>query len=278
MTTSLMQLQNELQAYILENEAQVEKEIIPPANSSAKIRLDVYREGYYLRLIEILALDFPNIKKLLGDTAFDKLSRAYIDAYPSNQFSVRTFGRHFEKFLSNRPDCEPVLPEIAKFEWAIAEVQDEADAVPLTIEEMAKIPPEAWAGMRFSLHPSVQVLSFFYNAPEIWRAIDSNEKPPEAQHQDTPKYWLVWRFEFLSYFNSLTEQESHMFKAIQAGKAFAEICEDLCQWFEDEEVVQFAAGVLRTWVSEGLFSAVNYEISVATSFPEGVSETTSTVA
>jgi hypothetical protein len=259
MSPPLKQLQENFQAYILDGNDAIKSEIISTDNAPTNIRLDVYRNGYRLRLLEILSVDFPVIKKLVGEGAFDKLGLEYIDAYPSNHFSVRLFGRHFNKFLASHPNSEPILPEMATFEWRLSQIQDAADAPQLTIEGMSKISPESWAMMRFMLHPTVQWLPFFYNTPDVWKAIDQDQEKPAVTLQETPIYWLFWRYEHEVYFAPIAEQELMMIKAIQAGKTFGEICEELCEELDEEQVIQFAAGTLRTWVGDGIFSEVNLE-------------------
>lgn len=257
--TSLNELQESFQAYMLEADQRIQQYIAPTANNSTIERLDVYRDGYYLRLLDILAIDYPVIKTIVGEEAFDELGREYIDIYPSNHFSIRIFGRHFSKFLSNQRTLDPMLAEMAKFEWMLVETQDAADGPQLTLEAMGQVPPEAWASMQFKLHPSLQLLPFYYNAPELWKAVDQQQERPPTKYQEQSVYWMFWRVEITPYFAPLSEPQLCMIHSIQADKNFGVICELLCEWFEDEEVVQFAAGTLRTWISENLLSEVQFE-------------------
>lgn len=257
--TPLHELQESFQAYMLEADARIQQYIAATANNSTIERLDVYRDGYYLRLVDILAIDYPVLKVIAGEELFDKLGREYVDIYPSNHFSVRVFGRHFNKFLTNQRTLEPMLAEMAKFEWMLVETQDASDGPHLTLEAMAQIPPEAWASMQFKLHPSFQLLPFYSNAPDLWKAIDQQQERPATKYQDEPVYWMFWRSEITPYFAPLSAPELGMINAIQAGKNFGENCELLCEWFEDEEVVQFAAGTLRAWIRDGIVSEVHFE-------------------
>jgi hypothetical protein len=253
---NLQQLQESFQAYILENEENILDEIKTSATISAIQRLDVYREGYYLRLIDILIMDFETLKKMLGDELFDQLARQYIDTYSSNHFSVRYFGRHFAKFLESNASVAPIYSEMAKFEWALSSAHDAQDAPHLSVDDISKISPELWAEMRFALHPSIELLPFFSNAPEIWRNIDAGGEVAEVKYQSEPHYWLVWRFNLQTFFIPLNQPELVMLQSIQTGKTFSAVCEDLCDWLAEEEVIQFAASTLRNWVTEGIFSKV----------------------
>lgn len=255
---SLKQLENKFSAYMLEGDESILNEIINTPGAPAELRMDVYRNAYYLRLTDILAMDYVILKEWLGHEEFNKLAAEYIDTYPSNQFSIRIFGRHFSQFLATQATLAPFLKELAAFEWKIAEILDATDAPQITFEDVTKIPPESWGEMQFTLHSSVQYLPFSYNVPEIWQAMKEKQHRLEASQNDLPTQWLFWRFTQEVYFNSLNEPQFAMLQGIQSGKNFGEICEDLTEYFAaEEEVIQFAAGNMRSWVEQGLFSAVN---------------------
>lgn len=263
MNMPLSELQECFLAYILEADDRMPQHIAAPANNSTIERLDVYRDGYYLRLLEILTVDYPVIKTILGEEGFDTLGREYIDAYPSTHFSVRVFGRHLSKFITSQRTYDPMLVEMASFEWMLGATQDAPDAPHLTFEAMAQVPPESWASMQFKLHPSLQLLPFYYNVPEIWKAVDQQQEQPSVTHLDEPAYWRFWRLGITPYFAPLSPPELCMLHSIQADKNFSDICELLCEWFEDEEVVQFAAGTLRTWINDCIISDMRFEAAVA---------------
>lgn len=51
---TLKELQEGMQAFVLEKNTDVAEDIIKPENMDSVARLQVYRNAYYLRLIEIL--------------------------------------------------------------------------------------------------------------------------------------------------------------------------------------------------------------------------------
>ena len=65
--------------------------------------LDVYRDGYALRLIEVLTIDYPGVLAMAGPADFDHMARAYIAAHPSHHPSVRWFGKGLADFLAATP-------------------------------------------------------------------------------------------------------------------------------------------------------------------------------
>ncbi len=258
MTKSLKQIQEDLLAYILEGKKDIFASVVDTTQASAQDRLHVYRDAYYLRIIEILSHDYIVLKKMLGEEEFNKLATSYINAYPATHASIRIYGRYLSKFLSNCPNYEPVYTEMARFEWALATAFDAADACTISFDDIMQIPGEAWGYLQFVPHPAVKIETFDYNTPEIWSAINTeNPEIPPITLLSTPASYIIWRKEFNFVFAALNEPQADMMQNIFAGKTFAEICESLCQWLPEEEVAQFAAGNLRNWVEEGMFTATH---------------------
>jgi hypothetical protein len=256
--TSLRQLQEQFQTYVHQQKAGIEGKIIDAPQISVHERVEIYREGYYLRLIDILEREFSALKNLLGKTEFDQLCHEYIDTYPSTHFSVRTYGRYMVTFLSRRANSDPLHVELADFEWAFGKVIDAPDGPQLSVDDMVKIPPEAWMDLRLEFHPSMRMVPLRFNTPAIWQALFNNNPElfpvPAQESAEQPLDWLVWRFNQQAHYHPVTPEQSVMIRAIQENKSFPEICEALCDCMEVDQVAQFAGSTLREWVSLGLIS------------------------
>src|SRR3989338_4448886 len=241
------------QAYMLEKEPSILNQIITEGRASREVRLNVYSNAYYLRLIEILEGDFPILCKLLGEEKFNQFGRDYVNDYPSNYFSVGTFSRNFSKFLASNTSLDPIYAEIANLEWHLSEVLYAANAKVLTLEDLKKIPAEEWINMKLTFHPSVRTLYFSYNAPEIYKACNEDQLKSEIKQYQTSQNWLVWRRDLRGYFCSLTSEENWIRQAIERNQNFGEICEGLCEFLSENQVGEFAATTLSKWISEGMF-------------------------
>jgi len=57
--------------------------VLPSKTLTAHQRVDVYREMYWLRLREALAIDYPELQRYLGNEGFDALCDEYVNQYPS---------------------------------------------------------------------------------------------------------------------------------------------------------------------------------------------------
>jgi hypothetical protein len=156
--------------------------------------------------------------------------------------------------LKTQTDVDPYYLEMAAFEWELQQVLNTEDAPQITVADMAQVPPEQWGDMQLSIHPSVRSLPFHYNIAEVWKCLTNNEMPPAFTLQDEMPTCLFWRFDLKAYFVALNPHQTWMLQALREGKTFGEVCEGLCKWLPEEEVVQFAAQTLYNWISEGVCS------------------------
>lgn len=255
--TGLKDLQEQFQNFVLENQEAFENQVTDLDKTDGRSGMNVYQNGYYLRLLEVLELDYPILLKMVGEKQFDDWGRAYIKTYPSSRFTVRHFGQNFDKFLANQSSAEPIHVEMARFEWYLEIVMDKLDGPYLTIDDLSKIPPEKWINIGFTVHPSVTMTKLYSNVPMIWAAYNNEEKEiPAPEFADTPKQWVFWRYNTHGYYLGLTNEQYAMFNLLLEGKSFGEICEELCENMQPEEVAQFAGVTLRNWIADGIISTV----------------------
>ena len=126
----LAELQERLQADIMQRSGSTLPEIrTPPGRDKAK-RLAVYQSAYKLRLIEILGLSHEKLWAYLGDEQFHEMADRYFDACPSSHPNARFVSARLPQFLATdgRYTGQPVLAEIAAIEEALEDVFDAADA------------------------------------------------------------------------------------------------------------------------------------------------------
>jgi hypothetical protein len=255
----LASLQGDFQQYLLEGSSSaVEPHVVGTARVPVATRLAIYGDGYVSRLLEALEANFPVLGELLGEDDFQTLGTAYVRSYPSPFFSIRYYGNALADFLASDPQyaSAPVLAELARWEWAMTEVFDAADADPILVEDLARIAPDEWAQLRFDWHSSVRRLALVWNAPQIWKAVSEHTEPPEFTLRTDPMEWLLWRQDLRTYFRSLSDEEVAALEAGRAGQSFGELCALLSASLGEEQAPAKAAGFLRNWVESGLITAV----------------------
>lgn len=247
------------QDYVLGTESGFAGEIAGADDAFRRTRLDIYRNAYRLRLLEVLGNDFPVLKSHAGDEWFEAAALRYIEDRPSVFRNVRWFGAGFPGFLHEKAGHagRPVLAELARFEWMLGLAFDAADQETTGFEEVASVAPEAWPGLRFISHASLQVLELRTNAVAIWKSIAGDEPGKPAEAASERQSWAIWRKDLSPYFRSLAADEAWALCAMREGSSFGEICAGLCDWVAEEEAAPRAAQLLRGWVDDGWIAGLN---------------------
>ena len=254
----LRQLQREMQSGLLEGRSAIEAHIADTPPLTTEARLGIYRHAYVARLIEALQNYYPVLYQILGDEDFEALGAAFVRTHPSVHRSIRWYGQEVAAFLRvELPFAEqPILAEIACFEWRLAESFDSADAVVLDRAALASVEPAEWADLTFRFHPSVQRLTLEWNTVAVWKAISAEEAPPAPERSANAIEWLIWRRNLENYFRSLDSEEITALDAALEGCNFAQVCDALSQQLPAEEVPLRAASLIATWLDGGLLSGL----------------------
>jgi hypothetical protein len=258
---SLADLQRAFQDYVLVSGDSFKAAVRDTRKADRATLLDVYRDGYALRLIEVLTNDFPGVVAMAGPDDFDQLARAYIAAHPSRHPSVRWFGGGLADFIATTPpyDKSPAAAEMARFEWALGEAFDRPDDRPVTADTIMAVPPEAWETIAFAPLPSLRLLRFDYDVPPAWQRRDEVEAGMlEVARTDEPLAWVIWRPEHISNFRSLQPDEAAMLAAMIERQPFPALCEALLPFVEEDQAASRAAGLLRSWVEEGMIGTFSH--------------------
>lgn len=251
----LSQLQSAMQQHIVENDSAILREVTGPDDAFRQTRLRIYYSAYRLRLAAALATDYGALKHWVGDTRFDKLALAYLEAHPSPFRNLRWFGRAMAKFLREDPRFggEPVLSELAEFEWTQGLAFDAVDAPHLTFDDLASVPPEDWANIRFIPHTSLHLITAQWNVIPIWHAHANGEALPKAKSGEQANVIAVWRHDYKSYFRTLDPVESMLWQMLAEGTSFGDACAALATAtnMSEEQAPMRAAQQLRQWVDDG---------------------------
>lgn len=259
--SALPKLQRDFQSYVYVKDGRMPAEVVGTVRATAAERLDVYADAYRLRLLEVIEDDFPGLQAIVGLEKFEQLGRTYIESRPSKYFNARWYAEGMDTFLNtSKPwSAEPALAEMAALEWAMTLAFDAADEPTLTVEAMATIPPDAWAGMTPVIQGGARCLRLHWNVAAIRNATDQETGAPELRQLEAPQENIVWRRDLTVYYRALETDEAWALGEAQRGTSFAELCEGLCAWAEPAEVAVRAAAILRRWVEDGLIREIRLE-------------------
>lgn len=263
---ALRQLQREMQNGLLGERSAIEAHIADTPPLTREARVGIYRHAYVARLIEALQNYYPVLYQILGDDDFEALGAAFVRAHPSVHRSIRWYGRELADFLQVEPPFaeQPILAEIARFEWSLAKAFDSADSRLLGRAALASVEPAAWADLTFQFHPSVQRLAFEWNTVSVWKALSAEESPPAPERSAGGVGWLVWRRDLENYFRSLDPVEATALDAALEGRNFAQICGALAQQLPESDVPLRAASLIATWLDGGLLTGLGADVGLLT--------------
>lgn len=251
-------LERDFQALVLNGTPGIERAVVGTARVPVETRLAIYSNAYRARLTEALEHNYPKLAQLLGARQFAELALLCIAEHPSSHYSVRWFGERLSELLASTSPYreQPLLTELARWEWSMTLAFDAADVDVVTAAKLADYAPEAWGELVFVLHPSVQLLSLHTNAPLVWSALSRDEAPPPGVREATARDWLVWRRGLDTLYRSLSAAEGRALEAARGRTNFAAICEVLAAELGEDSAALEAAKLLARWLQDGLVSVV----------------------
>lgn len=157
-------------------------------------RFSVYRNNVVVGLTDAMESSFPVIRKLVGDEFFRAMCGVYVRRFPPSSPVLSQFGSELPEFLESFPPSAglPYLPDVARLENLIRESYHEADAAPLSVNAVARIPADDLPRVRMRFAPSMRLLRSRHPVCSIWRANVAGGPKPTYEAQDV----LVVRREF----------------------------------------------------------------------------------
>jgi Putative DNA-binding domain len=145
-------------------------------SDSPRERFAIYCNNVVVGVVSALEARFPATRKIVGEDFFKGAAKLFAATQPPRSPLMLFYGDAFPAFLADfEPAREvPYLADVARLEAARARAYHAADAKPLAPAALSGGLPEAIAGMRFILHPSVEIVASDYPVVTIW-AMNSGE-------------------------------------------------------------------------------------------------------
>ncbi len=140
------------------------------ADGSALRSVALYRRLIRNNFVQVLRITYPVLHQLVGDGYFSVLARGYLNHYPSTSGDLFLYGRYLPAWLE-QIEAPPLLPELARLEWACHEVYQAADSSPLSpdqLQAMASVDPSR---VTIRLHSTARFLSFHVPVHRVWLAL-----------------------------------------------------------------------------------------------------------
>lgn len=229
----------------------IAEEIVKPNDRLTSVeRLEIYNRVYWFRLLSSLADDFPGLRAVIGQEAFDKVLLGYLTEMPSVSYTLRDLGSRLEAWLRAHPDFissnERMALDMVRLEWADIEAFDAAEFPVLTQAELAALGEDPV----FHLQSYLQLLDLAYPVDELLLKVRETEDPETdissnvvmMDHSDSaprkqvplPKgkkiFLAVHRQENVVYFKRLKPEGFALLRALQQGQPLSQAIESSVNW------------------------------------------------
>ncbi|HLY16206.1 MAG TPA: DNA-binding domain-containing protein [Bryobacteraceae bacterium] len=215
----------------------------PNDRLTSRERLEIYSKSYWYRLLDSLYEDFPGLRAVVGQRAFQRLAQAYLTDLPSQSWTLRNLGSRLEKWLRRNPAytgdrLRPAL-DMIRLEWAHIEAFDEKFEKILGPEDLLELGP----ALRIGLQPYVRLIELRYPVDDLRVKVNAaSEEHGTASNavlkrktgglarrigaMDPEHIFLaVHRHDFMVYYRRLEAEEFRLLSALRRRLPLGEAME-----------------------------------------------------
>ena len=221
---------------------------------SAVQRLDIYANGYFYRLLDVMKEEYPAILTVLGADNFHNLVTGYLIEHRPTQPSLFYAGRFLADFLEGHPARQqwPFIVELARLERAILEVFHAPDNEPLDAAAMRAISPADWPSVILRSSSALDIVDCEWRVNAVLRAIEEQREWSAPEH--APASILIWRQNFQVHYRELKLAERDALLAAHGGASLARICEAVASACGEGNAVEIIGGFLARWLADGVLA------------------------
>ncbi len=173
----LREIQHALYEGVIEGKPHAVAGAIAPDGSVLR-SVALYRRLIRHNYTQVLKVTYPVLYRFVGERHFGRLARGYLKVHPSTSGDLFPYGRHLPAFL-RALRVSPLLPELARLEWACHEAYQAADSVPLSRDELQAIASVDPSRVTVHFHAASRLLSFPIPVHRVWLALQP-EAPSDA--------------------------------------------------------------------------------------------------
>ena len=238
-------------------QADIEERVLPSREQSAAERLDIYREAYLARLLEVLREQFPCTRFAVGDEFFDQFAAGYLVAHPPRSYTLARLADNLVNHLeTTRPaDWGEFVVDLAKLEHAIDRVFDTAGPERLP---RFTLPRDANNSLKLTLAPGLELHEFRYPVSSYYTAWKAGLEPqwPQLQQQ----FVALLRRDYVVRRHELMSLQCHLLLGISRGLTLGEAVAAAACTANDIDADKLAAEFgdwFAAWTASGFFASAS---------------------
>lgn len=207
--------------YITGESEFVPLELIPPKKLTDQECMDIYRNGYFARLSEVLGEHFCACWKILGDESFQDICTEYILNHPSSEWNINRYGKAFPAMINSNFATEdyPFIGDLASLEWNKQNLFHKKDDLGLTPEEVQKLGLGETA--KIKLVSSMLIGTSIYNIPAIYNSARANEDHFPDNWEDAAN-WILYKKDYQVYMHEISRAAYLLLTELINGKPLNE--------------------------------------------------------
>jgi hypothetical protein len=199
--------------------------LISAPHAAAERRFRIYANTVQANFRDALQSTYPAVRRLVGEDYFRQTACEFQRLHPSRSGDLSHCGEGFPNFLAHlhSDDAFSYLADVARLEWLIQESLLAAEHAPLDLESLARVPPAAYDGLRFELHPSLRLFESRYPTLAIWEVnVGSEAEPPTIDLRSGGDLIAIVRRRLQLQFQRLSAGEHCFLRAFARGECFSD--------------------------------------------------------
>jgi hypothetical protein len=204
---------------------------------SPDARFKIYQNGMQAGLVNCLSSTYAVTQQIVGENFFQAMAKRYVQANPSRNHSLFTYGADFAAFVATFPAAKslPYLADVCRLEWAWQQAYYAPPAVPCDFQQLAELATAEQDNLIWQLAPSVSLIESAYPLEQIWRMHHTPESAQQTvQLEAGGGYVAVWRPQhqvlvhsidapYVSILQQFTKPTTHLPQSVEALQCIA-IC------------------------------------------------------
>ena len=235
---------------------EAKKYIVETKTLSAKKRIELYAQSYWLRLLEVLHQDFPILLRLFGEHDFHQvLAVPYLEHFRPNHWALSHLGNRFAEWVQSfytQKDFE-LVHTCATIDWACQTLfYAKAEPKISLTQDQEKVATE-----KLSLQPTVQLFRFKAHFLHFRQALLAHDAEYWQTH-DFPPLEKDKTFYFILYRNpsytidwqEVSKEEYVLLEAIGKNMTIEDAYESVSE--NDSNSLQTIDENIASWMQKWL--------------------------
>ncbi|MDP3294223.1 MAG: DNA-binding domain-containing protein [Nevskia sp.] len=174
---SLAGLQSQMMAAVLGEplESALRDQVVLRPGLDTEDQFAIYQHATAALLEQALTISYPATARAMGGDTFAQIIGDHVKATPSRSGDLEAYGADFGDFLERLPlaDIPLIAPDLARFEWLVAQLARAPEKPALDHEKLAAIPPEQLPALRLALVPRAALFRSSHPVLATWSEADS---------------------------------------------------------------------------------------------------------